>query len=124
MILKMSDEPETPKNAISIDDFKKVDARVGKITKVEDFPEAIKPAYKLWIDFGEFLGVKTSSAQVVDNYSKEDLLGRRVVCVVNFAPRKIASFWSQVLTLGVPNEKGQVILVKPDAETPLGGRLF
>jgi len=120
----MADEPETPKNAITIDDFRKVDARVGKIVKAEDFPEALKPAYKLWIDFGEYLGVKTSSVQITKNYSKEELVGRRVVGIVNFAPRKIGPFWSQVLTLGVPNEQGEVVLVKPDKETPLGGRLF
>ncbi|MFQ5406154.1 MAG: tRNA-binding protein [Candidatus Micrarchaeia archaeon] len=109
---------------ITIDDFRKVDARVGKIIEAEDFPEAIKPAYKLKIDFGEYIGVKTSSAQLIDNYSKEELVGRRVIGVVNFPPRKIGPFWSEVLTLGVPNEKGQIILVKPDQETPLGGRLF
>lgn len=88
------------KPQITYEDFEKVDIRVGRIVKIEDFPEARKSAYKLWIDFGKDLGVKTSSAQLVKNQTKEDLLNREVACVVNFAPRQIGSFTSEVLTLG------------------------
>lgn len=88
------------KPQIAYEDFEKVDIRVGRIIKVEDFPEARKPAYKLWIDFGQDLGVKTSSAQLVKNQTKEELLNKQVACVVNFAPRQIGPFVSEVLTLG------------------------
>lgn len=88
------------KSQITYDDFEKVDIRVGKIIKVEDFPEAHKPAYKLWIDFGKEIGVKTSSAQFVKNQTKEELLNKQVACVVNFPPKQIGSFTSEVLTLG------------------------
>ncbi len=109
---------------ISVDEFRKIDVRVGKVLEAEDFPEAIKPAYKLKIDFGPHVGIKTSSVQITENYKKEELVGRRVLGVVNFAPRKIGPFWSEVLTLGVPDDNGKVVLLKPDKETPLGGRLF
>lgn len=92
------------KPQITFADFEKVDMRVGKVIKVEDFPEAKKPAYKLTIDFGSEIGIKKSSAQIVKNQSKEDLLGKQVVCVVNFAPRQIGPFVSEVLTLGVQDE--------------------
>jgi tRNA-binding protein len=108
---------------IDFDDFMKVDIRVGRIVRVEDFPEARKPAWKLFIDFGEELGEKRSSAQVT-NYTREELDGRLVVAVVNFPPRQIGPFISEVLTLGVPDEDGNVILLHPDAEVPLGGRMF
>jgi tRNA-binding protein len=108
---------------IDFDDFMKVDIRVGRVVRVEDFPEAHKPAWKLTIDFGEELGEKRSSAQVT-NYTREDLEGRLVVAVVNFPPRQIGPFMSEVLTLGVPDEQGNVILLRPDAEVPLGGRMF
>ena len=108
---------------IDFDDFMKVDIRVGRVVRVEDFPEARKPAWKLTIDFGEELGEKRSSAQVT-NYTREQLEGRLVVGVVNFPPRQIGPFMSEVLTLGVPDEQGNVILLQPDAEVPLGGRMF
>ncbi|HET8820758.1 MAG TPA: tRNA-binding protein [Thermoleophilaceae bacterium] len=108
---------------IDFDDFMKVDIRVGRVVRVEDFPEARKPAWKLFIDFGEELGEKRSSAQV-KNYTREQLKGRLVVAVVNFPPRQIGPFMSEVLTLGVPDEQGNVILLQPDADVPLGGRMF
>jgi len=108
----------------TIEDFQKLDIRVGRILSVGDFPEARKPAYKLTIDLGSEVGTKKSSAQVVSNYKKEDLVGRLVLCVVNFPPRQIGPFLSEVLTLGVPDEKGEVTLLRPDHEVPLGGRMY
>jgi len=107
----------------SWEDFLKIDIRVGRIVSVEEFPEAKKPAWKLRIDFGKELGVKSSSAQIT-NYRKEELLGRQVVCVVNFAPKKIAGFASEVLVLGAVEPDGTVILLKPDKEARLGDRIF
>ena len=107
---------------ISFDDFLKVDIRVGKIIRVEDFPEARKPAYKLIIDFGE-LRIKRSSAQITKTYSKEELVGRQVVAVVNFPSKQIANFVSEVLVLGAITKKGDVILLKPDKEVGLGDRI-
>ncbi len=108
---------------IDFEDFMKVDIRVGRITSVEDFPEARKPAWKLRIDFGPELGEKRSSAQIT-NYTREQLEGSLVVAVVNFPPRQIGPVRSEVLTLGVPDEEGQVILLRPDSDVPLGGRMF
>lgn len=108
----------------TIDDFAKLDIRVGKILSVEDFPEARKPAYKLTIDFGAEIGLKKSSAQITANYPKEDLLGMLVLGVVNFPPRQIGSFLSEVLTLGVPDAGGEVILTVPQKPVPLGGKLY
>ncbi|MBX5458952.1 MAG: tRNA-binding protein [Thermogemmatispora sp.] len=108
---------------MSYEDFEKVDIRVGKIVAVEDFPQARKPAYKLTIDFGPEIGLKRSSAQIT-NYSKEELLGLQVVAVVNFPPKQIGPFRSEVLTLGVPDADGKVILLTPTREVPLGGRMF
>lgn len=108
----------------TIEDFLKIDVRVGRITDVQDFPEARKPAYRLVIDFGAEIGTKKSSAQIVKNYTKEQLLGRRVLCVVNFPPRQVGPFLSEVLTLGVPDSSGDVILIAPDADVPLGVRLY
>ena len=108
---------------IDFDDFLRVDMRVGRVTAVDEFPEARKPAWKLFIDFGEEIGEKRSSAQVT-NYTREELEGSLVVAVVNFPPRQIGPFMSEVLTLGVPDEDGNVILLHPDAEVPLGGRMF
>src|SRR5271154_5089992 len=105
---------------ITYNDFEKVDVRVGKIVKVEDFPEARKPAYKLQIDFGKEIGIKNSSAQITKLYTKEDLLNRLVMAVVNFQPKQIANFRSEVLTLGVPDKNGDVMLLMPDKEVELG----
>lgn len=107
----------------SYDDFLRVDIRVGTVIQVEDFPEARKPAYKLRIDFGDEIGIKKSSAQITDLYQKEDLQGRQVAAVVNFAPRQIGPFMSEVLTLGFEDENGYVVLVKPNKKVPNGGRL-
>lgn len=108
----------------TIDDFGKLDIRVGRIVDVQDFPEARKPAYKLTVDFGPEIGVKKSSAQIVANYTKEELSGRLVLAVVNFPPRQIGTFMSEVLTLGVPDAAGQVVLIQPGKDVPLGGRLY
>lgn len=107
---------------ITYDDFSKVEMRVGKVVKVEEFPQAIKPAYKLYIDFGP-LGVKRSSAQIT-NYKKEDLVGRQVICVVNFAPKQIGPFVSEVLTLGAERDEGGYELLRPDPEARLGKRIY
>jgi tRNA-binding protein len=109
---------------ITIDDFNKLDIRVGKILVADDFPEARKPAYKLTIDLGDEIGIKRSSAQITENYSKEELMGMLVLCVVNFPPRQIGPFRSEVLTLGVPDQDDKVVLVKPDKRVPLGGKLY
>jgi tRNA-binding protein len=108
---------------ITYEDFEKVDVRVGRVTRVEDFPEARKPAWKLYLDFGAEIGERTSSAQVT-GYAREELEGRLVMAVVNFPPRQIGPFVSEVLVLGVPDEEGRVILLGPDADVPLGGRMF
>jgi tRNA-binding protein len=108
---------------IDFDDFMKVDIRVGRITHVEDFPEARNPAWKLTVDFGPEIGEKRSSAQIT-NYSREELEGTLVVAVVNFPPRQIGPMRSEVLTLGVPDEEGRVILLRPDSDVPVGGRMF
>ena len=109
----------------TIEDFQKLDIRVGKVLEVNDFPEAKKPAYKLKIDFGPEVGIKNSSVQIVARYSKEELVGRLVMGVVNFPPRQIGPFTSEVLTLGVPDKDGQVILIKPDnEEVVVGGKLY
>ena len=108
---------------IDFDDFMKVDIRVGRITRVEDFPEARNPAWKLTIDFGPEIGEKRSSAQIT-NYSREELEGSLVVAVVNFPPRQIGPMRSEVLTLGVPDEEGRVILLRPDSDVPVGGRIL
>lgn len=107
------------------DDFVKIDIRVGKILAVEDFPEARKPSYKLKIDFGEEIGIKVSSAQLVKHYTKEQLMGKLVMGVVNFPPRQIGPFMSECLTLGVPDENHECILITPDkADAVVGGRLY
>ena len=106
----------------SIDDFLKVDIRVGRVTRVEDFPEARKPAWKLWVDFGPEIGEKRSSARIT-NYAREELEGRLVAAVVNFPPRRIGPFVSEVLVLGVSDADDRVILLRPDVEVPLGERI-
>lgn len=108
----------------SIDDFDKLDIRVGEIIEVNDFPEARKPSYKLKIDFGSEIGIKKSSAQLVKNYTKEHLLNKKVLAVVNFPPRQIGPFRSEVLTLGVPDKDNEVVLINADIDVPLGGKLY
>ena len=108
---------------ITYGDFEKVDIRVGKIIKVEDFPKARKPAYKLWIDFGNS-GVKKSSAQITKLYRKDDLVGRLIIAVMNFPPRQIADFISEVLVLGVVLDNDEVVLLQPDSDVPLGKRIL
>ena len=109
---------------ISYADFERVDIRVGRIVTVEDFPAARKPAYKLQIDFGSEIGIKKSSAQVTKYYTKVELLNKLVLAVVNFPPKQIGPYVSEVLTLGVPDGEGGVVLLVPERETPLGGRMF
>lgn len=109
---------------ITYDDFQRVDIRVGRIVRAEPFPEARKPAIKLWVDFGADLGVKRSSAQITRHYSAVGLIGRQVIAVVNFPPRQIGKVLSEVLVLGVPDADGEVVLMAPDQDVPLGGRLF
>ncbi len=109
---------------ITFEDFEKVDIRVGRIVRADPFPEARKPAYKLLIDFGSEIGVKKSSAQLTTYYQREELEGRLVLGVVNFPPRQIGPFMSEVLTLGVPGAEGGVVLIVPERGVPIGGRLF
>lgn len=109
---------------ITHDDFARVDIRVGTITRAEPFPEARKPAIKLWVDFGGDLGEKRSSAQITRHYAPETLVGRKVLAVVNFPPRQIGKVMSEVLVLGVPDEAGEVVLIRPDFDVPDGGRLY
>jgi tRNA-binding protein len=109
---------------ISIDDFERVDIRVGTITDAQPFPEARKPAIKLWIDFGPEIGIRRSSAQITLHYQTHSLIGRQVCAVVNFPPRQIGPFVSEVLTLGLPDPQGGIVLVRPDFRVPDGGKLF
>lgn len=108
---------------IEFDDFLNVDIRVGVITRAAPYPEARKPAIKLWIDFGGTLGEKKSSAQITAHYTPETLIGTQIMAVVNFAPRQIGKFMSEVLVLGLPDASGEVVLARPDFEVPIGGRL-
>jgi len=108
---------------ISFDDFMKVDIRTGRVIKAEPFPEARNPSIKMWIDFGDEIGVRKTSAQVTVHYTPDALIGRQVMAVVNFPPRQIGPFMSEVLVLGVPDENGAVVLLGPDQETPTGGRM-
>jgi len=108
---------------ITFDDFLKVDIRVGKVVKAEPYPEARKPAIKMWIDFGDEIGEKKTSAQVTAHYTPETLVGKQVLAVVNFPPRQIGKFMSEVLVLGLPDEAGEIRLIGPDGPVPLGGRM-
>lgn len=108
----------------TFEDFQKLDIRVGKIIEVEDFPEAKRPAYKLKIDLGNEIGIKNSSVQVVKNYKKSELKNKLVLCVVNFPPRQIGSFVSEVLTLGVPDKDKECVLIQPERDVPIGGKLY
>jgi tRNA-binding protein len=114
----------TRSQTITFDEFLAVDVRVGRIVDVRPFPAARKPAYQLEVDFGPELGRRRSSAQLTQRYTAEELLGRQVLAVINFPPRQIATFFSEVLVLGVPDADGNVVLVEPQAEVPLGGRLY
>jgi tRNA-binding protein len=109
---------------ISYEDFERVEMRVGRIQRAEPFPEARRPAIRLWIDFGPELGVKKSSAQITAHYTPEVLVGRQVVAVTNFPPRQIGRMMSEVLVLGLPDASGEVVLLEPEREVPLGGRVF
>jgi tRNA-binding protein len=108
----------------TIEDFQKLDIRVGRILEAQDFPEARKPSYRLMIDLGEEIGIKRSAAQLTANYSKEELTGRMVLCVVNFPPRQIGPAISEVLTLGVPDGNNECVLLTPDRDVAPGGRLY
>jgi len=108
---------------ITFDDFLKVDIRVGRVLRAEPYPEARKPAIKMWIDFGDEIGEKKTSAQITAHYAPETLIGKQVLAVVNFPPRQIGKFMSEVLVLGMPDADGEVVLVSPDQNVPHGGRL-
>lgn len=123
--MHITHDPAAPSaSTIAFDDFLNVDVRVGTVMAAEPFPEARKPALKLTIDFGPNIGIKRSSARVTEHYAPEALLGRQVAAVVNFPPRQIGKFMSEVLTLGFPDERGAVVLFAPDTRVPNGGRLF
>ena len=109
---------------IAFDDFLKVDIRVGTIVDVQAFPEARQPALKLWVDFGQDIGVKKTSAQITERYDQAELVGRQVAAVVNFPAKQIGKFMSEILVLGFPDGEGQVIMIAPDRQVPNGGRLF
>ena len=109
---------------ISYDDFAKIDIRVGTVSRVEPYPQARKPAFKLWVDFGAQVGERKSSAQITENYAIESLVGRQVAAVVNFPPKQIGAFLSECLVLGFPDAAGRVVLIGPDQRVPDGGRLF
>jgi tRNA-binding protein len=115
---------DAPASPTTYDDFLKVDIRVGTIVEAKTFPEARKPAFQLLIDFGPVIGTKKSSAQITRNYTLEELVGRQVAAVVNFPPRQIGPMMSEVLTLGFPDEHGEVMLIHPDRKIPNGGRLY
>jgi tRNA-binding protein len=109
---------------ISYDDFQKADIRVGTIRQAEAFPEARRPAIKLWVDFGGEIGIRKSSAQITRHYRPEDLVGRQVLAVVNFPPRQIGKFMSEILVLGLPDADGEVVLIGPGQPVPDGGRMY
>ncbi|MEX0318670.1 MAG: tRNA-binding protein [Ruegeria sp.] len=108
---------------ISFDDFLRVDIRVGEVIRAEPYPEARKPAIKLWIDFGDEIGERKSSAQITAHYDPTALIGKQVMAVVNFPPRQIGRFMSEVLVLGLPDDNGEIVLIEPDGKVPVGGRM-
>lgn len=112
------------KPEIGFADFQKVDIRVGTIVDVQDFPEARRPAFKVWVDFGPALGTRKTSAQVTKHYTKDDLLGRQVAAVMNFPPKQVGKFMSEILILGFPDSEGDVVLVTPERPVPNGGALY
>ncbi len=120
----MSADRQAPAEEIGFADFLKVDIRVGRIVQAEPYPEARRPAYKLWVDFGAPIGVRKTSAQITKHYDLADLPGRQVLAVVNFPPKQIGKFMSEILVLGVPDGDGEVVMLRPDQEVPLGGRLY
>ena len=115
---------EAPADEIGFADFLKVDIRVGRILQAEPFPEARRPAIKLWVDFGEPIGLRKTSAQITKYYKPEELPRRQVLAVVNFPPKQIGKFMSEILVLGVPDADGEVVMLSPDREVPLGGRMY
>jgi len=115
---------DAPTETIGFDDFLKVDVRVGRIVDAEPFPEARRPAYKLTVDFGPEIGRRRTSAQITKYYGLDDLVGRQVLAVVNFPKKQIGKFMSEVLVLGVPDGEGEVVLIAPEREVPIGGRLY
>ena len=120
----MSAETEGKTPEITFDDFLKVDIRKGTVVDAQPYPEARKPALKLWVDYGPEIGVKKSSAQITRHYDPESLIGKQVLGVVNFPPRQIGKFMSEALVLGLPDEDGEVVLITPDKSVPDGGRMF
>ena len=120
----MSAETEGKTPEITFDDFLKVDIRKGTVVDAQPYPEARKPALKLWVDYGPEIGVKKSSAQITRHYDPESLIGKQVLGVVNFPPRQIGKFMSEALVLGLPDEDGEVVLITPDKDVPDGGRMF
>ncbi len=108
---------------LSVDDFLKVDIRVGRVVDAQPFPEARKPAIKLWVDFGGDIGVRKSSAQITRHYAPEEIVGKQVMAVVNFPPRQIGPFMSEILVLGLPDADGEIVLIGPDQDVPIGGRM-
>ncbi len=119
MMTTMTTAPE-----IDFESFLAVDIRVGRIVRIEDYPEARQPAYKIWVDFGAGIGERKTSAQLTGLYQKDDLLGRLIAAVVNFPNKQIGTFMSEILVLGFPDSAGEVVLISPDREVPVGGRLF
>ena len=113
-----------PLETLTFDEFQKVEIRVGTIVEVQEFPEARKPAFKLWVDFGQEFGVRKTSAQVTKNYEKENLMGRQVAAVMNFPSKQIGKFMSEILVLGFPDDEGEVVLVSVDKPVPNGGKLY
>jgi tRNA-binding protein len=117
-------DKHTAAERIAFADFQKVEIRVGTVVRAEPFEQARRPAYKLWVDFGADLGIKKTSAQVTRRYVAPELIGRQVAAVVNFPPKQIGKFMSEILVLGFPDDKGEVVLIGPDRPVPNGGRLF